>query len=268
MNGVISGETLTGVINTESDLTGVLTNPKTIDLSGDTITPSDLKSGVKAHNSEGTQITGSMVDNGAVIETINTKDDEYTIPEGYHNGNGKVSIDSTEKAKIIPENIKKDVSILGITGTLKGGYGYTKLGEGEVTVNTSSTAQTQQLAIQCGEEAYTQDRMIYVRIRDKAGKRPGYFLGTDNFFFNSRKASGTTHDCDHCARVLYYRTTYSSYYAYTRDPYGIYAYSISKEGEVRIYSKYSSGYSGIIDGTYKVEVYALDYPDGISPFDI
>ena len=75
MNGVISGETLTGVINTESELTGVLTNPKTIDLSSDTITPSDLKYGVKAHDSEGTQITGSMVDNGAVIETISTKDE-------------------------------------------------------------------------------------------------------------------------------------------------------------------------------------------------
>lgn len=119
MNGVISGETLTGLINTESDLTGVLTNPKNIDLSSDTITPSDLKSGVKAHDSTGTQITGSMVDNGAVIGNISTKDEEYTINEGYHNGNGKVSIDSNEQDKIIPGNIKKDVSILGVTGTLE-----------------------------------------------------------------------------------------------------------------------------------------------------
>ena len=268
MNGVISGETLTGVINTESELTGVLTNPKTIDLSSDTITPSDLKYGVKAHDSEGTQITGSMVDNGAVIETISTKNEEYTIHEGYHNGNGKVSIDSSEQEKIIPENIKKDVNILGVTGTLKGGYGYTKLGEAEVTVNTSSTAQTQQLTIECGEEAYTKDRMIYVRVRDKAGYRNGYFYGTDNFFFNTRKASGSTYDCDHCARVLFNMTNYGTYYAYTGNGYGLYGFGISSSGTVKIYSRYSASYSGIINGTYKVEVYSLDYPDGISPFTI
>lgn len=268
MNGVISGETLTGVINTESELTGVLTNPKTIDLSSDTITPSDLKYGVKAHDSEGTQITGSMVDNGAVIGNISTKDEEYTIHEGYHNGNGKVSIDSSEQDKIIPENIKKDVSILGITGTLKGGYGYTKLGEADLTLSTTSTAQTEQLTIDCGEEAYTKDRMIYVRIRDKAGLRNGYFYGTDNFFFNTRKANNTTYDCDQVSRILFSRTSYGTYYGYTSGGYGVYGYSISKEGVVKIYSRYSSSYSSTIDGTYHIEVYSLDYPDGVSPFTI
>lgn len=119
MNGVISGDTLIGIITTDETLTGVLTNPKNIDLSDDTITPEDLRNGIKAHNSSGAQITGSMVDNGAVIKTINTKDEEYTINEGYHNGNGKVSIDSIEQEKIIPGNIKKDISILGVTGTLE-----------------------------------------------------------------------------------------------------------------------------------------------------
>lgn len=268
MNGVISGETLIGTITTDETLTGVLTNPKNIDLSSDTITPSDLKSGVKAHDSTGTQITGSMVDNGAVIETISTKEGQYTIHEGYHNGNGKVSIDSNEQDKIIPENIKKDVSILGITGTLKGGYGYTKLGEGEVSVNTSSTAQAEVLSIECGSEAYTKDRMIYVRIRDKAGIRNGYFYGTDNFFFNTRKANGETYDCDQCARILFRRTNYGTYTAYASNPYGVYGYCITSEGIVKIYSRYNSSYSSKIDGTYHIEVYSLDYPDGISPFTI
>lgn len=119
MNGVISGDTLIGIITTDETLTGVLTNPKNIDLSDDTITPEDLRNGIKAHDSSGAQITGSMVDNGAVIETINTKDEEYTINEGYHNGNGKVSIDSSEQEKIIPGNIKKDINILGVTGILE-----------------------------------------------------------------------------------------------------------------------------------------------------
>lgn len=268
MNGVISGETLTGVINTESDLTGVLTNPKTIDLSGDTITPSDLKYGVKAHNSEGTQITGSMVDNGTVIGSISSKDDEYTIQEGYHNGNGKVSIASSEQDKIIPENIKKDVSILGITGTLKGGYGYTKLAEKDITINTTSTSQIEQTTIDCGSEAFTKERIIYVRIRDKAGKRDGYFLGTDNFFVNGRKANNENYECESGCRIIIRRTNYGTYSTYANYTYGVYAYSITPAGVVKICSRYHSSYPGTINGTYHIEVYALDYPDAVSPYDI
>ena len=44
-----------------------------------------------------------------------------TINAGYHNGSGKVSISSTEQAKIIASNIKKGVSILGVTGTVQEG---------------------------------------------------------------------------------------------------------------------------------------------------
>lgn len=269
MNGVISADTLTGTLNTNNELTGVLSNPITIDLSGDTITPSDLKSGVKAHNSEGTQITGQMVDNGAVIETINTKEVECTIPEGYHNGNGKVSINTTEQEKIIPDNIKKDVSILGVTGTLVGGgYGYTKIGEKDIEVNTTSTAQIEQTTINCGSEAYTKDKIIYVRIRDKAGARNGYFLGTDNFLFNTRAANGETYDCEIFARSLIKRTNYGTYSGYTANAYGVYAQSISKEGVIKICSKYHSSYPGTINGTYHIDVYALDFPDGVSIFDI
>ncbi len=65
----------------------------------------------------GEKITGTMPNNSANNGTIAAVNDEYSIPAGYHNGNGKVSIDSTEKAKIIAENIKSGVSILGIDGT-------------------------------------------------------------------------------------------------------------------------------------------------------
>lgn len=68
----------------------------------------------------GAKITGSMVNNGAVTGTISTKAQEYTIPTGYHDGSGKVSISATEQAKIIASNIKSGVVILGIEGTYTG----------------------------------------------------------------------------------------------------------------------------------------------------
>jgi hypothetical protein len=57
---------------------------------------------------------------GKATGTISTKAGTYTIAKGYHDGTGSVSISSAEQAKIIAENIKKDISILGITGIYEG----------------------------------------------------------------------------------------------------------------------------------------------------
>ena len=61
-----------------------------------------------------------MTNRGAVTLTIDDKDDEITIPAGYHDGSGKAKLDSTEKAKIIAGNIKNGITILGVTGDYGG----------------------------------------------------------------------------------------------------------------------------------------------------
>lgn len=66
------------------------------------------------------KITGTMTNNGGVTGTISTKAGQYTIPQGFHDGSGKVSISSTEQAKIIAANIKAGVQILGVIGTYSG----------------------------------------------------------------------------------------------------------------------------------------------------
>ena len=124
-----------------------------IDLTGDTVTASDLAYGVKAHDNSGVQITGTstkdsdtsdadatageilatktayvnankltgtMPNRGQVTGTILTKAGSYTIQNGYHDGSGTVSIDSTEQAKIIAGNIKSGITILGVEGTYAG----------------------------------------------------------------------------------------------------------------------------------------------------
>ena len=60
-----------------------------IDLTGDTVTDADMLSGKKAHDKSGASITGSMTNRGAVSATINPGG-SYTIPAGYHDGNGTV----------------------------------------------------------------------------------------------------------------------------------------------------------------------------------
>ena len=88
---------------------------KFYDTSDATGSAADVLTGNDVYNASG-KISGSMSNNGAVSGTISTKAGQYTVPEGYHNGSGKVGISSTEQAKIIAANIKSGITILGQAG--------------------------------------------------------------------------------------------------------------------------------------------------------
>lgn len=124
-----------------------------IDLSGDTVTADKILDGFTAHDKKGETITGTckydvdssdataavaeilhgktayvrgqkltgtMKNNGAVAGTISSKDEEYTVPQGYHDGSGKVGIVDTEKEKLVPANIREGITLLGVEGTMSG----------------------------------------------------------------------------------------------------------------------------------------------------
>ena len=84
-----------------------------------TATAAEILSGKTAYN-KANKITGTMKNNGAVSGIISAKASQYTVPQGYHDGSGKVQIDSTEQAKLIPDNIRQGVTILGVVGAMSG----------------------------------------------------------------------------------------------------------------------------------------------------
>ena len=69
---------------------------------------------------KGQVVTGTMPNNGGVEGFIAAKDEQYTVPAGYHDGSGKVGIADAEKAKLIPENVREGVTLLGVVGTMSG----------------------------------------------------------------------------------------------------------------------------------------------------
>lgn len=84
-----------------------------------TATAAEILNGKTAYN-KGSKVTGTMPNNGAVSGTISTKDGKYTVPQGYHDGSGTVQIAAAEQQKLIPDNIREGVTVLGVTGSMSG----------------------------------------------------------------------------------------------------------------------------------------------------
>lgn len=90
-----------------------------VDSSGATAKVAEVLSG-KTFAAGGHINTGTMPNNGKVTGKITTKDGSFTIPLGYHDGSGAVTIDPDEMAKLIAQNIREGITILGVTGTMTG----------------------------------------------------------------------------------------------------------------------------------------------------
>ena len=89
------------------------------DTSDDTAAVGEILSGKTAH-ARGALLTGTMPNNGAQMGSISTKTQEVIIAQGYHDGSGKVSISADEQAKLVPNNIREGITILGVEGTMSG----------------------------------------------------------------------------------------------------------------------------------------------------
>lgn len=127
-----------------------------IDISSDTVNKSNLLAGATAHDSNGDEvigecpfdmdtksftafaehilkgktagvngkeIIGSMPENEAAEHLISAKEGVFEIPWGYHDGNGTVKINPAAVGLLTPENIRENVEILGVTGTMTGTEG-------------------------------------------------------------------------------------------------------------------------------------------------
>lgn len=89
-----------------------------VDSSDATVAEAEILLGKTAY-ARGAKLTGTMPNRGAISQKITTKAQEVTVPQGYHDGSGKVGIDSTEQGKLVANNIRQGVTVLGVEGTLE-----------------------------------------------------------------------------------------------------------------------------------------------------
>lgn len=177
-------------------------------------------------------------------------------------------------ADLVAGNIKKDVNILGVTGTYEGGGGggssYTLLHEEDIEVSTTSTSTVDVKTISVSG-SYTSDDIIYVRIYDKAGFRADYFYGSETFEINVMAAGPSQYEDSSTVGFTIKGTSYASKYSKRNwsggaNGYGILPKKFDTDGSITISARYNSNYSGTIDGTYHIEVYKLAFPNNVSPF--
>lgn len=176
-------------------------NEVLLDLTADTVTPDKLAQGITAHNmagelitgentydsdtsdatvavaemlegktayARGKKITGTMPNNGAVSGKISSKTGAYSIPLGFHDGSGTVAIDSTEQAKLIPENIREGVTVLGVVGTMSGSEAETPQDDKVVTPSKLTQTITPDEGYTCLRQV-TVNPIPYVEAPNAAG---------------------------------------------------------------------------------------------------
>jgi hypothetical protein len=148
-----------------------------------------------------------------------------------------------------------------------GGSSWEKIYTVERAYSTTSTSKTQ-------EEIFTikdtikalPNTYIWIRVRDKAGKRSDYFYGTDYLAYkNIATEPNNSFNLGGYVMVLGVNSS-GSYKGTTGDSSGNYVYGVwgvvDGDCNMRTYTRYNNSY-GTIDGTYVIDVYALTPPDGV-----
>jgi hypothetical protein len=239
------------------------------DVTATTATESDVASGKIFYKSDGSQAVGSHVDSGGTIA---------------EDGNGDIELGKTGNVALItPLSVTENGTYTAPSNTgyspvdvnVSGGGGeqiYELIGEGEYPVSTTSTSETVVGDLNLTKNVDDVTGYLYIRIRDKAGKRAGYFYGMDAWVYNMIGESGLTGAISFIPKCLYAYDAnmrlrgYNTSSAYTvNGGQGVYVKSIVRSTNyIRIAAKYSSTTSGTgtIDGTFLVQVYAVKYPNG------
>lgn len=140
-----------------------------------------------------------------------------------------------------------------------GGSSFTKIAETEIEANVTSTSATQLTTITLPED-YS-DKLLWVSVRDKAGKRTGYYYGSDSIINRSKDAGGTVAS-NTIGRIGYKLASYGV--ASVQNSRGIGPTTFDGT-TITISGAYNSFDTSTIDGTFHIEVYTLDWPT-LSPY--
>lgn len=188
----------------------------------------------------------------------------------------------TSPADAVPSDVangKRFYNASGIqTGTASGGGGssYTLIYSTTMSVSTSSTSAVTLNSVETGDTSiWTSSQMVYVKVRDTAGPRNGYFYGTDCMFTINAPAMGLSATMSYLMFGQIYMANAKGVYSpisidraisgSSASGYGVYPTIVNSNGSIEMKARYNRSNTGTIDGTFSVEVYLLGWPNDESP---
>ena len=213
------------------------------------------------------------------VSSLNvTSNGTYTAPSGTAYSPVSVAVSPNLTTKSITQNGTYAASSDSVDGYSSvsvnvAGSSFTKIYENTYTINTTSTTSTVTAYISIDNltslvpNIYTNNLGIYIRIRDQAGKRNGYFYGTDTFCTRT-DYQGEGGAYQYFGMPIGYSyvsgTGTSPYYVAFAGggvyPADIYLYpSANNMMYIDIYQQYKNF---TINGTFKVEVFVFTSPEG------
>ena len=223
----------------------------------------------KTINANGTYNASSDNADGYKKAVVNVPNSYAAGDEGKVVSNGALVAQGSDT---VNQNGLVDTTLISaLTVNVSGGGGsnWTLIGSAEFEVNTSSTTEAIVGNVELSSYDFNKDDIIWIHVRDKAGKRNGYFFGNDTIFSNVTTANGNPNGILSQAQKMVISVSSAGTYSIGSSSYGVYAYTVSKtqaEHNVLIKSKYNSS-NGTINGTYKVDVYKLTPASGRTIFD-
>ena len=235
------------VTNTSGYITGSTKTGTSV-----TVTASELASGNKEITSNGTGI--DVVGYSTVSVAVPAPSPTLITKSITANGTYNASSDNADGYSSVTVNVSGG-----------GGSSYSLVTSAEFTVNTSSTSWATVGTISAGSSVYTSNKLLYIKIRDKAGPRTNYYYGSDIFLANWYPAVESTSQLTVSA-VLVYSLNDSGKYGAVSSNYGICLDKIKSNGDMALRVRYNSSNSHTINGTFKVDVYLLDWPNNQTPF--
>lgn len=153
-------------------------------------------------------------------------------------------------------------ALFGGSGGGGGGGGMTKVFEKTYEVSTTSTTATKVEDIPITREDNT---WYYAIVESTGAPTAGYCYGSESFF-KRMKYGNTTNSQSFIVSCRILSSMAPKYQTDTTAGYGVYV-SVNNDGVISVWSKYSSSYSGTVDGTYKVTVYQMAEPVPMLPYE-
>lgn len=224
-----------------------------------TVSASELVSGTKSITANG---TGIDVANYAAVD-VNVSGSSVDVQALSVTENGTYTAPSGTAYSPVTVNVSGG----------GGGSSYTLLASQEFEVSTTSTSETSLGYFSSPDTTFhTKEHLIYVRVRDKAGRRNGYCYGGDYFFCDYTAINGADSLVSYRIGFNYYikddgtLNTSATIRGTEMSSYGVYPAALTKNSGFTMKAKWLTSTSGTIDGTYLVEAFFLDWPNGELPF--